>query len=151
MGELCEVNFRLVRSRSSVPRARALLRAKLGEWRVGQEAVETAELLLSELVTNAVRVAVPGDRMVGVRIECREHGVWLRLEVSDAGEGRPVVRWPGESETGGRGLLIVDALAFCWGVKERPAGIGKTIWAEIVTPAVVAVPAPRVADPSVMS
>ncbi|MFE9049904.1 hypothetical protein [Streptomyces rubiginosohelvolus] len=47
------------------------------------------------------------------------------------------------------GLLIVDALAFCWGVKERPAGIGKTIWAEIVTPAVVS--EPMVADPSVMS
>ncbi len=115
MGELCEVNFRLVRSRSSVPRARALLRAKLGEWRAGQEAVEAAELVLSELVTNAVRVVVPGDRMIGVRIEYRERGAWLRLEVSDAGDGRPVVRWPGELDTGGRGLLIVDALAFCWG------------------------------------
>ncbi len=56
---------------------------------------------------------------------------------------------PGELDTGGRGLLIVDALAFCWGVKERPAGIGKTIWAELVTPA--AVPAPTVVGPSVMS
>ncbi|UIZ12581.1 ATP-binding protein [Streptomyces sp. R527F] len=116
-----------------------------------QEAVETAELVLSELVTNAVRVVVPGDRMIGVRIECRERGAWLRLEVSDAGDGRPEVRWPGELDTGGRGLLIVDALAFCWGVKQRPAGIGKTIWAEIVTPAVVSVPEPMVADPSVMS
>ncbi|MFG3404579.1 ATP-binding protein [Streptomyces sp. NPDC048142] len=121
MGELCEVNFRLVRSRSSVPRARALLRARLGEWRAGQDAIETAELLLSELVTNAVRVAVPGDRMIGVRIECRERGAWLRLEVSDAGEGRPEVRWPGELETGGRGLLIVDALAF-FGGGEGAAG-----------------------------
>ncbi|MFD4329832.1 ATP-binding protein [Streptomyces rubiginosohelvolus] len=146
-----EVGFRLVRSRSSVPRARSLLRVKLGEWRAVQEAVETAELVLSELVTNAVRVAVPGDRMIGVRIECREQGAWLRLEVSDACDGRPEVRWPGELDTGGRGLLIVDALAFCWGVKERPGGIGKTIWAEIVTPAVVSVPEPMVADSSVMS
>ncbi|MEU3057128.1 ATP-binding protein [Streptomyces griseus] len=110
-----EAGFRLVRSRSSVPRTRALLHARLGEWRVGQEVVETTELLLCELVTNAVRVEVPGDRMIGVHIECRERGAWLRLEVSDAGEGPPEVRWPGELETGGRGLLIVDALAFCWG------------------------------------
>ncbi|MFD9847294.1 ATP-binding protein [Streptomyces parvus] len=143
------MNFRLVRSRSSVPRARALLRAKLGEWRAGQEVVETAELVLSELVTNAVRVAVPGDRMIGVRIACRDQGAWLRLEVSDAGDDCPEVRWPGELDTGGRGLLIVDALAFCWGVKERPAGIGKTIWAEVVTPA--AFPAPTTVHPSVMS
>ncbi|MFD5201629.1 ATP-binding protein [Streptomyces sp. NPDC058375] len=151
MAELCEVNFRLARCRSSVPRARALLRARLGEWRAGQEAVETAELVLSELVTNAVRVVVPGDRMIGVRIACRDRGAWLRLEVSDAGDGRPVVRWPGELETGGRGLLIVDALALCWGVKQRSAGIGKTIWAEVVTPAVVPVPEPTVVGPSVMS
>ncbi|MFH9742933.1 ATP-binding protein [Streptomyces anulatus] len=144
-----EASIRLVRSRSSVPRARALLRAKLGEWRAGQEAVEVAELVLSELVTNPVRVVAPGARMVGVRIECRERGAWLRLEVSDADDGRPEVRWPGELETGGRGLLIVDALAFCWGVKERSAGIGKTIWAEVVTPA--AVPAPPPVGPSVMS
>ncbi|WP_282686172.1 MULTISPECIES: ATP-binding protein [unclassified Streptomyces] len=89
-----EAGLRLVRSRSSVPRARALLRAKLGEWRAGQEAVETAELVLSELVTNAVRVVVPGDRMIGVRIACRERGAWLRLEVNDAGDGRPEVRGP---------------------------------------------------------
>ncbi len=150
MHELGEVNFRLVRNRSSIPRARALLRAKRGEWRAGQEAVETAELVLSELVTNAVRVVVPGDRMIGVRISgCRERGAWLRLEVSDAGDGRPEMRWPGAWDTGGRGLLIVDALAFCWGVKERPAGIGKTIWAEVVTPACV--PAPPMVRPSVMS
>lgn len=102
MSEPCEANFRLPRSRSSVPRARALLRAKLGELRAGQEATETPELVLSELVTNAVRVVVPGDRMIGVRIACRDRGAWLRLEVSDAGEGRPEVRWPGELETGGR-------------------------------------------------
>lgn len=120
MGGLCEVNFRLVRSRRSVPWARALLRAKLGEWRVGQEAADTAELVLSELVTNALRVAVPGDRMIGVRLVCRDRGASVRLEVSDAGLGHPQVRWPAELETGGRGLLIVDALAFCWGVTGRP-------------------------------
>ncbi len=92
MGEPCEVKFRLVRSRTSVSKARAVLRAKLGEWRAGQAAVESAELVLSELVTNALKADAPGDRMIGVRIECRERGGLLRLEVSDAGKG---VRWFG--------------------------------------------------------
>ncbi|MFJ2152771.1 ATP-binding protein [Streptomyces microflavus] len=140
MAELCEVNFRLVRRRSSVPRARALLRAKLGEWRAGEAPSDVAELVLSELVTNALRVAVPGDRMIGVRIVCRERGASLRLEVSDAGGGRPVVRAPGELDSGGRGLLLVEALAYRWGVDERSAGIGKTVWAEVVAPGTVPEP-----------
>ncbi|MEK8144858.1 ATP-binding protein [Streptomyces sp. M10(2022)] len=97
MSEPCEVNFKLVRCRSSVSRARAVLRAKLGEWRTGQTVAESGELVLSELITNALRVQVPGDRMVGVRIECRERGGLLRLEVSDAGRGdrwcNGPVRW----------------------------------------------------------
>ncbi|MFG2408319.1 ATP-binding protein [Streptomyces brevispora] len=140
MSEPCEVKFKSVRCRSSVPRARAVLRARLGEWRAGQKVAESGELVLSELVTNALRVQVPGDRMVGVRIECRGRGELLRLEVSDTGEGRPVVRQPGELDTDGRGLLLVEALAHRWGVDERQAGIGKTVWAELLAPGIVPVP-----------
>lgn len=111
-----------------------MFRAKLGEWRAIQVAAEDGELVLSELVTNAVRVPVPGDRLVGVRIECRGRGELLRLEVSDAGAGRPEVRQPGELDKGGRGLLLVAALAHRWGVDERRAGIGKTVWAELLAP-----------------
>ncbi|MFJ1926032.1 MULTISPECIES: ATP-binding protein [unclassified Streptomyces] len=135
MSEPNEVKFRLPRCHGSVPRARAALRARLGEWRAGLASAEDAELVLSELVTNAVRVPVPGDRLVGVRIECRGRGEFLRLEVSDAGEGRPEVRQPGELDKGGRGLLLVEALAHRWGVDERRAGIGKTVWAELLAPA----------------
>ncbi|GAA2411234.1 hypothetical protein GCM10010433_07840 [Streptomyces pulveraceus] len=131
-----EVTFRLSRCRSSVPKARAVLRAKLGEWRAGQAAAEESELVLSGLVSNALRVPVPGDRLVGVRIECRGRGELLRLEVSDAGEGRPEVRRPGELDKGGRGLLLVETLAHRWGVDERRAGIGKTVWAELLAPGI---------------
>ncbi|MFI6060839.1 ATP-binding protein [Streptomyces sp. NPDC051286] len=123
-----------------MPRARTVLRAKLGEWRAKQAAAEAAELVLSELVTNALRVPVPSDRMVGVRISCRERGGLLRLEVSDAGEGRPEVRQPGDFDVTGRGLLLVDAVADRWGVDNRPAGIGKTVWAELVVPGIVPAP-----------
>ncbi|MFD5186896.1 ATP-binding protein [Streptomyces sp. NPDC058357] len=136
-----EVTFRLSRCRSSVPKARAVLRAKLGEWRAGRAAAEDSELVLSELVTNGLRVPVPGDRLVGVRIECRGRGELLRLEVSDAGEGRPEVQRPGELDKGGRGLLLVEALAHRWGVDERRAGIGKTVWAELLAPGIDPAPA----------
>ncbi|HEY9329549.1 MAG TPA: ATP-binding protein [Streptomyces sp.] len=139
--DLREADFRLARCRSSVPRARAALRAALGEWRSGQALAEDAELVLSELVTNAVRVPVPGDRMVGVRIECRGRGDFLRLEVSDAGAGRPEVRRPDELDKGGRGLLLVEALAHRWGVDVRRAGIGKTVWAELLAPGADPTPA----------
>ncbi|MGW5271354.1 ATP-binding protein [Streptomyces sp. NPDC004044] len=141
MSEAREVKFRLVRCRSSVPRARAVLRAKLGEWRAKQQTAETGELLLSELVTNALQVPVPGDRLVGVRIVCRARGELLRLEVSDAGAGRPEVQRPGEMDAAGRGLLLVQTLAHRWGVDERQAGIGKTVWAELVAPGIVPAPA----------
>ncbi|QNE74936.1 ATP-binding protein [Streptomyces finlayi] len=131
-----EVNFRLPRCHGSVPRARTVLRAKLGEWRAGQGTLADGELVLSELVTNALRVPAPGDRMVGVRIVCTGKGERLRLEVSDAGAGRPEVQRAGELDATGRGLLLVEALAHRWGVDERPAGIGKTVWAELLAPGV---------------
>ncbi|MEE4494571.1 ATP-binding protein [Streptomyces sp. BE230] len=139
--DLREADFRLSRCRSSVPRARAALRAKLGEWRANQSVADDGELVLSELVTNAVRVPVPGDRLVGVRIECRGKGEFLRLEVSDAGAGRPEVQRSGELDKKGRGLLLVEALAHRWGVDERPAGIGKTVWAELLAPGAAPEPA----------
>lgn len=143
MSALNEITFRLPRSRSSVPRARALLHAVLGDWGVGQEALDNAELVLSELVTNALRVAVPGDRQVGVRISRSLADGVLRIEVSDAGGGRPEVREPGEDETGGRGLLLVAALAHRWGWEERAAGIGKTVFAELKASDIVAGPGTR--------
>ncbi|MBO8193849.1 ATP-binding protein [Streptomyces oryzae] len=131
-----EVKFRLPRQRSSVPRARALLHSALGDWGLGR-AAETGELVLSELVTNAMRVRVPRDRLVGVRIAWLNGDGLLRLEVSDAGEGEPVVRTPGDDETGGRGLLLVESLAARWGFERRACGIGKTVWAEVKAPDLV--------------
>ncbi|MGW5210088.1 ATP-binding protein [Streptomyces sp. NPDC004051] len=138
-----DITFRLSRSRGSVPRARALLHAVLGGWGVDQEVAGDAELVLSELVTNALRVPVPSDRQVGVRIRRSVTEGLLRLEVSDAGGGRPEVREPGEGETGGRGLLLVAALAQRWGYEERAAGIGKTVFAELKAPDIVVEPATR--------
>ncbi|MFC9426180.1 ATP-binding protein [Streptomyces sp. NPDC056987] len=143
MAEQCsdtEVTFRLARRRSSVPRARAVLRAVLEGWGVGRDVAETGELILSELVTNALRARAPHDRQVGVRIVRSAEDGLLWLEVSDAGAGRPEVRAPGRDETCGRGLLLVEALAECWGVRDRAGGIGKTVWARLKAPGLAPVP-----------
>ncbi|MDX3453598.1 ATP-binding protein [Streptomyces sp. ME02-8801-2C] len=129
-----ELTFRLSRCHRSVPRTRALAHAVLGEWGVDQDILEAAELVLSELVTNALRVPVPSDRQVGVRIARSLAEGLLRLEVSDAGSGLPQVRTPGDEETCGRGLLLVEALAHRWGVEDRVGGVGKTVWAELKAP-----------------
>jgi hypothetical protein len=53
------------------------------------------------------------------------------------------VQVPREDETGGRGLLLVEALAHRWGVRDRAGGIGKTVWAELKAPCLALAPAGR--------
>ncbi|MEU7021604.1 ATP-binding protein [Streptomyces sp. NPDC046203] len=143
MSVISEITFRLSRHRRSASRARAVLHAVLGDWGAGRELLEAAELVLSELVTNALRVPVPSDRQVGVRIAHSATGGMLRLEVSDAGDGRPEIQKPEAEDTHGRGLQIVDALTDNWGVSPRPGGIGKTMWADLKAPELVPVPRTR--------
>ncbi|MFE8936540.1 ATP-binding protein [Streptomyces sp. NPDC007872] len=144
MSTLNEVAFRLSRRLRSASRARAVLNAVLGDWGAGQDVVQTAELVLSELVTNALRVRVPSNRQVGIRIAHSTGDGLLRLEVSDAGEGRPEIQEPREDDTEGRGLILVDALTHRCGVSPRAAGIGKTVWAELKAPELA--PPPRTTE-----
>ena len=118
------------RHRASVPRVRQELVAVLNACGYGQLAY-TAALLATELVTNAVvhGRAAPG-REVGVRYVLGP-GV-LRVEVSDGGGAMPVRQTGVDPEAdGGRGLLLVEALADAWGVEARAQGIGKTVWFEL--------------------
>ncbi|MFG2980717.1 ATP-binding protein [Streptomyces sp. NPDC048258] len=143
MAALIDVSFRLSRRPRSAPRARAALHAVLGDWGAGSDLLDTAELVLSELVTNALRVPVPSDRQIGVRIAHSSRDGLLRLEVSDAGSGRPE---PGRAEAGdehGRGLRVVDALSHRWGVSARAGGIGKTVWSELKAPDLAPAPATK--------
>jgi anti-sigma regulatory factor (Ser/Thr protein kinase) len=111
-----------------VGRSRAAVRAQAGRWGLAEETAETAVLLLSELVTNAVRHSRVRGRRIEVRCVLRD-GL-LRVEVSDAGTGAPVARTAGADDESGRGLALVAALAADWGVRPRRHGIGKTVWFE---------------------
>ena len=113
----------------AVGRARHDLRGYLLAWGL-VELADAAELVLSELVTNALRHAdVPPDRLVETRWSRLPGG--LRIEVYDADPSPPVRSDPAGEAEGGRGLPLVDAVTRGrWGVD----GVGKTVWAEIVAP-----------------
>ncbi|MFD3619018.1 SpoIIE family protein phosphatase [Streptomyces sp. NPDC058676] len=94
---------------------------RLTDWGL-DEAVFSAELLLSELVTNAIRHAGGPLR---VRVI---HGRALIFEVSDTSHTAPRLRHAASTDEGGRGLFLVAQLAQAWGA--RYTADGKVIWAE---------------------
>ncbi|MDQ0717170.1 anti-sigma regulatory factor (Ser/Thr protein kinase) [Streptomyces luteogriseus] len=108
----------------AVPEARRALRELLGQWgKHGQS--DVAELLTSELVTNAI---VHTDHDAVLTATVGPHG--LRVEVRDFVARRPRLRVPvADDGTNGRGLLLVQSLADAWGV--RPHGVGKAVWFEL--------------------
>ncbi|MFE3070874.1 ATP-binding protein [Streptomyces sp. NPDC059247] len=127
MREGGEVVLRWPRSPRSVPLARRELRCVLEQW--GWSQVEdTACLVLTELLTNAVRHAGVRGREIETRF-LRAGGV-LRVEVHDASEKKPLTALQADSAEGGRGLPLIEALSAAWGTSERN-GPGKSVWAEL--------------------
>ncbi|MFI2619882.1 ATP-binding protein [Streptomyces sp. NPDC018584] len=111
---------------ASVPAARQIVRDACAEWDMAEEAAETGMLLISEIVTNAVRHG--HSHSVRVIAE-RPHPGWLRVAVTDKSRHVPELHVVGPDATGGRGLLLVDALSDRWGTDLLPQG--KRVWAEI--------------------
>ncbi|AJT65545.3 hypothetical protein T261_3883 [Streptomyces lydicus] len=125
--------YRLPRDRRSVGWARKELRRHLQAWRIDGELADTAQLLLSVLVTNTVQAqpaqAPAAAPPIGIRFALSAGR--LRLEVQDASDGQPALNEQAkEDEVCGRGLLLVDALASGWGVAYQ-GGTGRTMWAEL--------------------
>ncbi|MFJ5303772.1 ATP-binding protein [Streptomyces sp. NPDC088350] len=128
-----EAQWQLPHSPRSAGRARALLRLQLTDWKIAGEVVDTAELLLSELVTNSIRHArTPPGREISVRFASYDGR--LRVEVADASDRQPRPREAALEDEGGRGLSLVQALAERWGCCPRLHGIGKATWAELPLP-----------------
>jgi anti-sigma regulatory factor (Ser/Thr protein kinase) len=85
------------------------------------------ELVVSELVTNAVRAGSPT-----VTIEMALEADAVLIRVSDTATGWPEAREAGIHDTGGRGLPLVSAISSSWGV--RISESGKTVWAALAIP-----------------
>ena len=109
---------------ASVARARTELCDAMAP-QLEQDELDTLRLLVSELVTNAVRHA-----KTEITIELTAEEGALHLEVFDRGDGRPVFLDPDPGAPGGLGLPIVEALASSWGMRPREGG-GKGVWAEV--------------------
>ena len=105
-------------------RARRLARRALARWDL-EELTDSVELLISEVVTNAVRYA---ERPVTLRLLKTDV---LRCEVGDDSPQLPRQRRARETDEGGRGLFLVNRLARRWGAT-RLSG-GKVVWFELST------------------
>ncbi|MER5793160.1 SpoIIE family protein phosphatase [Streptomyces sp. NPDC001980] len=106
---------------AAVSEVRARVTRQLADWDL-DELSFTTELILSELVTNAIR---HGRAPIGVRL-LRDRT--LICEVSDGSTTSPHLRYAASTDEGGRGLFLVAQMAERWGTRYTPAG--KVIWAE---------------------
>ncbi|MCF3128970.1 SpoIIE family protein phosphatase [Streptomyces olivochromogenes] len=109
----------------SAGRARELVAGRLSDWGL-DELVFSTELIVSELITNAVRYA---DGLLHLRL-IRDRT--LVCEVADASHTAPHLRHSADDDEGGRGLFIVAQLVLRWGT--RYTREGKTIWTEQALP-----------------
>ncbi|MEV6395226.1 SpoIIE family protein phosphatase [Streptomyces sp. NPDC051907] len=118
-------DWQLPREPRSVGRAREMARAQLISWDL-ESLVDTVELLVSELVTNALRY---GEGEIRLRL-LRDRT--LVCEVWDAGLVQPRRRRARDTDEGGRGLQLVGLLSAAWGSRRTPRG--KTVWFELALP-----------------
>ncbi|MER5928868.1 SpoIIE family protein phosphatase [Streptomyces sp. NPDC002054] len=107
---------------AEVSRVRNTAAAQLSAWGL-EEVTFTAELILSELITNAIRYG--GEP---IRVRLLKDRV-LTCEIADSSSTAPHLRYAATTDEGGRGLFLVAQLAERWGT--RYTGRGKVIWAEL--------------------
>jgi len=123
--------------RTATPCARLHARTIAHEWGLGDLA-DTVELVVSELVTNAVQASVDRDGrpqysgengLACVHLRLSTDGQAALIEVWDENATPPEPTEPGLADESGRGLMLVDALAGRWGWDLPPSGRGKVVWA----------------------
>lgn len=88
----------------------------------GADVLDSAKLLVSEVVANAVR---HGSPPITIEVVCTGHS-GLEVRVSDGDENAPVVRDADPEAEAGRGIALVDMLSDAWGVEPRQPG--KAVW-----------------------
>jgi anti-sigma regulatory factor (Ser/Thr protein kinase) len=113
---------------SAVPCARLHTRQMLWEWDL-TELSDSAELLVSEIITNAIQITNPDGRTVPVRLWLLADPERLLILVRDASPLPPVPMSPSTDAENGRGLLLVNAISNRWNWYVPPQDCGKVVWA----------------------
>ena len=115
----------------SVKNARDFTSSVLREWERA-DLIDVAELVVSELVTNALRHGlVPGHALTDrcpIQLRLLGQAPYVMCMVTDPGSGIPVLREPGPCSETGRGLNVVDSCCARWGWHLLDGG-GKVVWA----------------------
>jgi anti-sigma regulatory factor (Ser/Thr protein kinase) len=131
-------SLRLSAVLTAVSLSREFVRQTLQQWQL-KEHIDSAELIVSELVTNAVKMTgipdpepkwsdIKGHHLIGVQVRIVDRSLYV--EVWDSGTGSPVVPEQSPDAEGGRGLFLVETLSKRWDVY-RPRSGGKVVWAEL--------------------
>jgi anti-sigma regulatory factor (Ser/Thr protein kinase) len=123
---------------TATPCARLHARAVLAEWGLHSLA-ESAELIVSELVTNAIRASTrsngqpryDGAGLPVVVVRLGTDGERVMIEVWDGIPGAPVAERAGPDDESGRGLVLVEAVCARWSWETVPGWPGKVVWAEL--------------------
>jgi anti-sigma regulatory factor (Ser/Thr protein kinase) len=116
----------------AVPCARGHARNVLHEWAIGGDAADAVELVVSELVTNAVQAtqrlsaAIP----LPVRLRLTDQAACVLVEVADGSPGTPLAHQPDPEGDSGRGLMLIAAVSAGWGYYASD-GIWKVVWATV--------------------
>jgi DNA-binding NarL/FixJ family response regulator len=118
-----EAKARLGASDHTPRLARRFVKRAIERWQVRSE-LDVIELLVSELVTNSI-VHARSDVEVSVAVVSDR----IRVAVFDSSREPVALREAGPDDQSGRGLLMLDALAFAWGTEFTPGG--KSVWFEV--------------------
>ncbi len=127
---------------ASARSARDFTAAVLCTWGLA-DILPDARLVVSELVTNALRHGIPaelpapsspGPPAPPIRLRLLRHPAALRCEVTDPSDIMPTCLATDDNAEIGRGLLLVASLSHQWGATPLPAG-GKCVWADLRLPA----------------
>lgn len=123
----------------AVPSARLHTRQLLWEWGL-KEVVDDAELLVSELITNALHAAAAMRQTLPIRLWLLSDTTRLVVSVWDGNPHPPVRVSVGNDAENGRGLVLVEALSDRWDWFAHKGLGGKIVWCELSREAVVTAP-----------
>lgn len=112
------------RQAANVGEARSWIDAFLSECTIGDTVRDDAQLVVSELVTNAL---MHGEGQLVLRASIT--GGTVQISVTDSGDDLPEVLPLDPTRIGGLGLIVVERIASEWGVSPFPGG--KTVWAAL--------------------